>query len=210
MKQRGFTLIEILLSLMIFAMLGLSTYSVLNTTIQGKEAVIEQNAQLTLFQKAFAIIESDLIQFAQRKVRINGEKPSDSYFLQGEALNDSEGVGFSFVRDGWTNPLMILPRSELQFVAYRIMEENLQRLYFNYVDSDYGTEPRVQNILPGVTSISVNLLAEDNKEMDEKSLPRVIEVSFETKIYGRITRVFPIPAITEETKSKEENTVEAD
>ena len=43
-KQQGFTLIEVLLSLMIFAMLGMAIYSVLSNTIQGHETLQSQNS----------------------------------------------------------------------------------------------------------------------------------------------------------------------
>ena len=41
-KANGFTLIEVLLSLMIFAMLGMAIYSVLTNTIKGHETVQNQ------------------------------------------------------------------------------------------------------------------------------------------------------------------------
>ena len=112
-NMRGFTLLEVLVSLAIFAMLGIATYSVVNTTVNGHEAVINQNKQLTDLQRAFTIIENDFTQLAQRKVRLNGEDANDSFFHVSDYMFDSESVGFAFVRDGWTNPAMVLPRSEL-------------------------------------------------------------------------------------------------
>ena len=182
-QQKGFTLIEILLSLMIFAMLGMATYSVINSSIKGNEAVTAQNKTLTALQRAFTILESDITQLAQRQIRIDGEQPVKAYFRSGEYMFDSDGIGFGFVRDGWTNPQMILPRSELQAVAYRLKEQKLQRLYFNYVDNEMGAEPRVQDLLMGVESIILEYSVNDDwvEELNENSVPVMVKVGFETQ-----------------------------
>lgn len=193
-RQAGFTLLEMLLSLMVFAMLGMATYTILNNTVNSHEAIKERNEQLTELQRAFIIIESDFVQLAQRKARVNGEEPLDKFFIAQEYLYDSEGIGFAFVRDGWTNPVMILPRSELQPVIYRLMEGRLERLYFNFVDPTFGAEPRVQPLLSDVESMSLAFF--DGKDwqesLDDIDLPSLIKLEVESRVYGRIERIFPI------------------
>jgi len=199
-KQRGFTLLEILLSLMIFAMLGMATYSVINSSIKGSEAVTEQNKNLTQLQRVFTMLENDITQLAQRQIRIDGEDPVKAYFRSGEYMYDSDSIGFGFVRDGWTNPQMILPRSEVQPVAYRIKEEELQRLYFNYVDNEMGTEPKVQTLLSGVETIQLQYFVDEEwiDELAQDSIPLMVKVGFETKTYGLVDRIFPIITVTEQ------------
>lgn len=193
---RGFTLLEILVSLAIFAMLGIATYSVVNTTVNGHEAVINQNKQLSDLQRSFTIIENDFTQLAQRKVRINGEEANDSFFHVSDYLFDSESIGFAFVRDGWINPAMVLPRSELQLVAYRLIEKRLERLYFNFVDNEYGTEPRVQVLINGIESLKLSYFIEGAwaEELDnsKNQLPAAIKLSLETDTFGLIERNFLI------------------
>ena len=198
----GFTLIEILLSLMIFAMLGMATYSVINSSIKGNEAVTEQNKHLTQLQRVFTMLENDITQLAQRQIRIDGEDPVKAYFRSGEYMYDSDSIGFGFVRDGWVNPQMILPRSELQPVAYRIKEMQLQRLYFNYVDNEMGAEPRIQNLLSGVETIQLNYFVNDEwvEELNQDSTPVMVKIGFETQTYGLVDRIFPIIAVTEQPK----------
>ena len=193
-RQQGFTLIEMLLSLAIFGMLGLATHSVLNSTMLARDAVVAQNDSLTSIQRAFTILESDFVQLAQRHARIDGEAPSEKLFHAEEYLFDSENIGFAFVKDGWTNPAMVLPRSEMQPVAYRLIEGNLQRLYFNFVDSDIGTEPRVQPMMEGIESITLDYFydKEWKKELPENGLPKLIKFTLVTKTYGEISRTFPL------------------
>jgi len=200
---RGFTLLEILVSLAIFAMLGIAIYSVVNTTVNGHEAVINQNKQITDLQRAFVIIENDFIQLTQRKVRLNGEAANDSFFHVSDYMFDSESVGFAFVRDGWTNPAMVLPRSELQLVAYRLIEKRLERLYFNFVDNEYGTEPRVQVLINDVESLTLSYFVDNEwaEELPDKAnqLPVAIKLSLETDTFGLIERNFLIIQNSQET-----------
>jgi len=199
----GFTLLEMLVSLAIFAMLGLATYTVVNTTVNGHEAVLNQNTQLTNLQRAFVIVENDLTQLTQRKVRINGEEANDSFFHVSDYLFESESIGFAFVRDGWTNPAMVLPRSELQLVAYRLVERRLERLYFNFVDNEMGTEPKVQVLINDIESMTLSYFIDQawTEELAQGELPLAIKLSLETDTFGLIERNFLIIKKTEVVKA---------
>lgn len=198
-KQFGFTLLEMLLALLVFAMLGMATYSIFNNTLNNHEVIKLRNEQLTELQRSFVIIESDFLQLAQRQARVNGEEPSKRFFIAEEYLFDSEGVGFGFVRDGWVNPAMILPRSELQPVAYRLFEGQLQRLYYNFVDPNYGAEPRIQPMLNDLETMSLQYFygKEWQGELDDNKLPLLVKLVIESRVYGKIERVFPLISQTQ-------------
>ena len=200
-KQLGFTLLEMLLALAIFAMLGMATYTVLNNTVEGSEIIKQRNVQLTELQRAFTLIEGDFLQLAQRHARFNGEEPSKQLFHAQEYLFDSEGMGFAFVRDGWTNPAMVLPRSEMQPVAYRLKEGILERLYFNFVDADIGAEPRVQPLLTGIETLALNFYDGEEwlESLPEEGLPLLVKLTLQTEAYGEVVRLFPL---IQETKVK--------
>lgn len=202
-RVNGFTLLEMLVSLAIFAMLGLATYSVVNTTVNGHEAVLNQNTQLTNLQRAFVIMENDFTQLTQRKVRINGEEANDSFFHVSDYLFESESLGFAFVRDGWTNPAMVLPRSELQLVAYRLIEKRLERLYFNFVDNEMGTEPKVQVLINDIESMTLSYYKDQGwtEELAQDELPLAIKLSLETETFGLVERNFLIIKKTEVVKT---------
>ena len=204
---KGFTLIEVLLSLMVFALLGVAIHGVLSNTIKGHENIQTQNSALTQLQRVFTMMESDIVQMAQRQIRLDGEQPIKVFFRSGEYMFDSESIGFGLVRDGWTNPGMVLPRSELQPVAYRVVENHLQRLYFNFVDNESGTEPKVQVLLPGVTALTIQYFSKDEwfDTLTEQRIPRLIKVGIETESYGLIERVFPVITVTKEQASSNGN-----
>ena len=199
---RGFTLLEMLLSLAVFAMLGMATYSVLNNTINGKQAIIEQSQKLTELQRAISLIEADFIQLSQRRMRIDGEAPESVFFIAQEYLFDSESIGFGFVRDGWTNPVMVLPRSESQPVAYRVKEQRLERLYYNFVDNLANTEPRIQPLLTEVTELKLSYFYQSSwhSDLPENRLPELVKLSFITASFGYIERIFPLITLTDQSK----------
>lgn len=207
-QQQGFTLIEVLLSLMIFAMLGMAIYSVISNTIKGHETVQGQNSTLTQLQRTFTMMEADVVQMSQRQIRIDGEQPIKVFLRSGEYMFDSESIGFGLVRDGWTNPGMVLPRSELQPVAYRIFENKLQRLYFNFVDNELGTEPRVQDLMAGVSALQIKYFAKGEwfDTLTEDRIPQLIKIGLETDVYGLVERTFPVVSVTKkEAESNDKN-----
>lgn len=193
-NHSGFTLLEMLIALAIFAMLGMATYSVLSGTIAGNEAIKQQNKQLTQIQRAFTLMESDFYQLALRRARVNGEEPGERYFIAEEYLFESEGPGLAFVRDGWVNPAMVLPRSELQPVGYRLFENRLERLYFNFVDPQSGEEPKVQPLLEGVDTMSLSYFVgeEWQEDLPDSGLPLLVKVQLETQTFGLLERIFPL------------------
>ena len=89
---------------------------------------------------------------------------------------------------------MVLARSELQLVAYRLIEKKLERLYFNFVDNEMGTEPRVQVLINGIEamSLSYHVNGKWGDELPETGLPSAIKLKLETETFGEIERSFLI------------------
>ena len=114
--QRGFTLIEILIAMAIFTLIGLASTGLLTTVIDSNDISEERFAKLQLLQRAMITIERDLQQAVPRAARVNGEK--QDVVMSGGETDDSDDDGIGFVRGGWHNPQLMLPRSTLQFFAY--------------------------------------------------------------------------------------------
>ena len=201
--QRGFTLIEILIAMAIFTLIGLASTGLLTTVIDSNDISEERFAKLQLLQRAMITIERDLQQAVPRAARVNGEK-QDVVMAGGEVDNsDDDGVGF--VRGGWHNPQLMLPRSTLQYVAYRLNENRLERLYSNYVDNVIGYEPKVRVLLEDIETLKIEFLAtSSNESLDEDedlswnesykgtALPRAVAIEFVSKDFGKIRREFTL------------------
>lgn len=135
------------------------------------------------------------MQISVRHVRIDGEAPS-KFRLYGEKfLFDSEDHGVSFTRQGWRNPAMILPRSEIQTVAYRLQEGTLQRMFSLFPDAVTGTEPKIQSLQSGLTGFELAYLQgeEWQERWQDANFPKAVRITLTDESLGKLERVFLLP-----------------
>ncbi|MCU4674388.1 type II secretion system minor pseudopilin GspJ [Catenovulum sp. 2E275] len=197
-KQLGFTLIEMLLAIAIFALLGLAGTGILSSTVKTNEVSLAHGDKMAQFQRAMLVIERDLAQLAERKVRANGEQASNNLLSHGELILDSDSEVLAFRRLGWVNPMNILPRSEVQSIAYRVYDGNLERMYYDFPDPVKGEEPKIRILLEGVEQIHFEFYDSKAKSWKNKwesnALPAGIQLKIESKEFGEITRIFTVPS----------------
>ncbi len=200
--HKGFTLLEVLIAIAIFSIISLSSFTIFDTVIKSDETSEQLSKRHNELQRAFVIIERDLVQIAQRSIRINGESPLNG-FLQtsGDDFSSNEQA-LAFVRQGWTNPSLLLPRSDVQAVAYKLVDETLERLHFNFVDAVVGTEPKVQPLIGKVSTLSFEYYNGEEwlKSWAKEYLPLAIAIEIDTKDYGVIRRQFLIAGSKIENK----------
>jgi len=191
-KQQGFTLLEVLVAISIFSVVSLASFTIFDTVLRGDESSKVRSERQNELQRAFLLIERDLLQIAKRSMRVNGEAPSKNFLQTSDDSFLADEQAIAFVRYGWTNPGMLLPRSDMQNVAYRLVDDTLERLHFNFVDAVVGQEPRVRPLIKQVTSLSFEFY--DGKEWQKKwasqLLPQAIAIEVETEDYGVIRRQF--------------------
>ena len=194
-RQTGFTLLELLVALSIFALLAAMAYGGLNTVMKSRQATDQQAQRLDQLQKAFFWLERDIEQSIDRAVR-------DDY---GSPVAAMRGVEYGdylleLTRSGWRNPAH-RARSNLQRVAYGLREEKLLRYYWNVLDRAQDSKPMEVVLLDGVQKLELRYLDDQQKWHDDwppqgvglDSLPRAVEVSLETEREGRISRLFRVP-----------------
>jgi general secretion pathway protein J len=190
--NKGFTLLEVLIAIAIFSIISLSSFTIFDSVLKGDETAKLRNERQNELQRAFLIMERDITQISRRSIRLNGEKPLERLIQSADGSSASNEQAIAFVRHGWTNPGLLLPRSDMQAVAYRVTEDTLQRLHFNFVDSVVGEEPKVRPLISDVTALTHEYY--DGKKWQttwtQNSLPLAIAVEIETKDYGTIRRQF--------------------
>ena len=203
--QRGFTLVEILIAIAIFAFIGVASTAVLTTVIDSDELSSARFEKFQRLQRAVTTIERDMQQAVPRAVRTDGQ--TNTIVMRGGESDESDNDGLAFVRSGWQNPQMMLPRSTLQAVAYRVRDGKLERLYTNYVDNVVGTEPKVRVLLEDIGDFKIEFIADideeenslsDNDELNWResfvgaTLPKAIAFEFVSDDFGRIRREFTL------------------
>ncbi|MFT5879961.1 MAG: general secretion pathway protein J [Moritella sp.] len=200
-KSLGFTLIEMMIAIAIFAMLSLGAYQVLQGVLRSDEISLERGLVLKKLQRAMLIVGRDMQQMNARNNRSDDELTAMPLQV-GKFMFDSDDDGIAFVRSGWRNPLSQLPRSSLQRVSYRLKDNNLERLSYVYLDPSIGEEPKIQILLRDVEKLSFEFYQADKWTdvwTDKKNIPAGIRINLTLARFGDINRSFLLSEATVST-----------
>ena len=216
----GFTLLEVMFAVSIFALIGLGAYQLLRTVIDTQARVNVNNETITRLSRVFNVIEGDLSQVVQRGIRdeygdslpplMVGDGTSTSGFSQ---TVDTGTPIIEFTRTGWNNPMQF-PRSDMQRVTYRLQDVDeqmqdvdeqkkvLQRIFWLVLDRVPESEPVIQTLLHDVVDFRVYVLDYEGEQYslwpDQDStdiMPRALEIILETKSLGEIRRIYALPDV---------------
>ncbi|CAM3739385.1 Type II secretion system protein J precursor [Vibrio aerogenes CECT 7868] len=195
-KNKGFTLLEVLIALAILASLSVAAYQVLNQVQTSSIVTHEKEQRLAEIQRTLAIMDNDFRQMALRKFRTDGEKPGKLLLVAKDNLMSSDSQGIMFTRYGWLNPQMQFPRGEVTKVGYRVIDEQLQRIWWRYPDTPVGDSGNVMKLLTQVESMTFRYYYK-KKWVDTwdngAALPNAVGVKFKLKDYGEIERIYLTP-----------------
>lgn len=192
-RSQGFTLIEVLVAIAIFASLSVGAYQVLNQVQRSNELSLERSERLKTLQRALVFMDNDFRQMALRQFRTNGEEPSPKLIQWQDYLLDSDTKGVMFVRSGWHNPQQQFPRGEVSKVGYRVKDGQLQRIWWRYADTPAGQEGIVMPLIGDVESFELRFY--DGSKWQESwetnyTLPKAVSVNLELADYGKIERIY--------------------
>ena len=140
--QEGFTLVELMVSLMIFGILSAAGVALLSFSVRAQEAAEARLDELSQLRRLNSLLAGDLGQAAPRVHRdeSGGVRPAFT-----GASGEAQGTALAFVRRGWEN-VEGRQRPSLQKVEYRFEEGRLVRIGYPLVD---GAAP-----MPGITMLT--------------------------------------------------------
>ncbi len=195
-KSKGFTLIEVLVSIAIFASLSVAAYQVVSQVQRSNLLSQERTARLNELQRTIVMMDNDFRQMALRRLRTEGEDPANQLIYWSDYLLDSDAKGLMFARVGWHNPQQQFPRGEVTKVGYRLKDQTLQRVWWRYPDTPVGQPAIVRPLLTEVETFEVRF--HDGKQWqnewdDKNSLPKAVSVVLTLKDYGEISRTYLTP-----------------
>ena len=194
-SNQGFTLLELIIAISIFAIVSILTYQGLNSVVQASHGTEKKANELKQLQLAMVFIYRDMKQIAPRRMNDGGGQPKAAL------VTGSSDQIIEFTRDGNPNPAGTL-RSSLQRVRYVIDEEALYRLSWNLVDHTENTEPLKMLLLEDVTSLTFRFMDNQKQWQDNwpvetgenqvEDMPSAIEMNLEHKEWGNIQRLFSL------------------
>jgi general secretion pathway protein J len=186
----GFTLVELLVALTIFALLAAAGVGLLSFSVKAQEVAGERLETLAQVRRAGALLTSDLAQAAPRVSRDEAGRPR-------AALLGGTGQGqtalLSLVRRGWEN-LDEANRPSLQKVEYRLVGNRLERVAYAHVDGALPL-PAVP-VATGVRTVRLRYRDADGQWRERwdptnpSLLPLAVELVIDTEASGRTRQLF--------------------
>jgi general secretion pathway protein J len=196
----GFTLLELLVAMGIFAVIGAMALGGLNTVVDQTTVAREQMERLSRLQRAMRLMSADFNSLAPRFVR-------DELGTAGEAplLADGRlfGVELRLTRGSWPNPAGLPHRGTLQRVQYRLDDDKLIREYWPVMDHVLGQEPRSEELLSGVNEFKLLYLDTQDEWQSQwppaqtgsagtSQRPRAVRIELDLQDWGPVERVLEV------------------
>lgn len=194
--HRGFTLLEVLVAMAIFAVISGLTFQGLREMAVSRERLAKEGERLAALQGALAIMARDFEQGADRRIR-------DEYGNFRPALigGEHEPDLVELSRGGFRNPAG-RPRASLQRIAYRLTDHTLIRRSWPVLDRAATTDAVSQPLLSGVTALKIEFMdsskqwrpswpPEGDTALRKGNVPKALRVTIELEDWGTITRLFP-------------------
>ncbi len=163
-RQRGFTLLELLIASIIFAIMAIMAYGGLANVMDNSKSSQIALKRLQQIQQSVSVLNRDFLQIMPRAVR-------DEYGNVQPALSAGSNIDnlVEFTRGGRVNPANLL-RSTLLRVAYRFEEEKLVRLQWPQLDNAPGAEAKQTILIDEVEGVTIRFL-DQNGEWQEQWPP---------------------------------------
>lgn len=194
--NNGFTLIEIVVALAVFALVGVMASSGLNAILQWQSTLDEKTRQIQSIQLTLKYLEKDINRAVARSIRDQYGDSQPAFASDGETI-------MSLTYSGWRNPAGLL-RSHLQRVAYEYSgDQQLIRHSWNRLDGAISEDARNIILIEEVKDFTIEFLNPANTWVDQwppinadinnTQLPRAVSISFSAQPLGKISRIFTVP-----------------
>ncbi len=185
-KQQGFTLLEILIALAIFAVMSMMAYAGLAAVLKARAATEPRSQQMAQLQTTLYLLNEDLSQAINRPIRDEFGSPEPAF---------SSGRG---------NEILVFTRSvpigagngsanSLHRVSYRFEKGALYRQVWSLPDRTQQTQYRRRKLMTA-EQVNINFYSKESQTWlpfnGSGGSPEALEVSFKLAGLGSVQRLF--------------------
>jgi general secretion pathway protein J len=200
-RTRGFTLMEILVAIAIFAVVSVLALTGYNELIKQREHASASMARVRAVQRTVTRMTQDFEQLEPRPIRDATAATTNAALLAttgGTTLAE-------FTRAGWTNPAGV-SRSTEQRVAYRIVNGELFRDYWTVLDRTLNSTPVETKLLDKVKTVTLRFMDKNRQWQtvwpssisatgasgSNADLPKAVEITLTLEDWGEIKRLIEV------------------
>jgi general secretion pathway protein J len=199
MRQRGFTLLELLVAMAVFAILGTLGFRGLNSVLDAEARLQAESRRWSDVSLLFAQLSEDLSMAVGRTVRDGADRTSPALLLRAapsETTADDEArLAVTRLGIGEGSTAQSAPRR----VGYRLREGTLEYLVWPAPDAAPGTTPAAYAVLGNVSDLQLEALDFDGRwapawpgTRDASALPRAVTMRIVLAGGDTITRIFQL------------------
>jgi general secretion pathway protein J len=198
MRQQGFTLIEMLTAVAIFAIIGLVAYAALDTLLTQQSDLQQRADRFSQLQSAMLILKQDIQQAVSRPVR--SEYGDDSPAMVFNDVSREHGLLLlSLTRTGYTLPAP-QSHSRLTRISYRLQDGELQRLVWPVLDRAQDSKPSMHVLMRNVHDLQFRPVESDTTPVEDpvqpetplEHLPAGVELAIDVDGIGSIRRLLQV------------------
>ena len=191
MKNKGFTLIEIIIALFIFSIIAIIISYGLHNVFNAKQKITYHEKRLNQLQFALTLIQHDTTQLIDYSNTKNGNATS----------TNGNNKQFTFFTTSNANPLGLEKRSDLMQVRYAVQNGKLVRHI--WLGLNMHPIAITRTLLPKVTNFKFRYLSKTgfidvwpSPDQLNTTPPKAIQITFNIPNWGQVSQLYRIRGTT--------------
>lgn len=186
-KRSGFTLLEMVIAMAIFAVIMIIVMGGLNMVMRAQEKVSVRAKRLGEIQMAMAVLSRDLRQIVPRPIRDNNGELKDALIV-----DRTNPIRLEFTTGGLANPQATYQRSTLQRVGYGLDKTWLVRYSWPVLDRVANTVSSERHLLNGVVGFDIQYMNVRGEFISNDAEAIAVYIDIDLGDEGHLQRTFAI------------------